>query len=143
MIFINGQLSQKRESEQARVVEKVRDSGAIACIESMYFFFNRFVNFIRLSGLSPFVGQDDFETMTLVSLAKYSFDYAPFEEISSTAKDFIEKLLMKEPTKRMKARNALKHEWLTQLDCISENEQNDVALSLTKTKLKRYVILRR
>lgn len=99
--------------------------------------------YVLLSGLSPFVGQDDFETMTNVSFAKYSFDYAPFEEISSSAKDFIEKLLIKEPAKRMKAKNALKHEWLTQLDCISESTQRDVALSLTKTKLKRYVILRR
>lgn len=93
----------------------------------------------RLSGLSPFVGTDDYETMTNVSFSKYSFDYAPFDEISSVAKDFIEKLLVKETSKRMKAKNALKHEWLIQLDSLSP----DVTLSLTKTKLKRYVILRR
>jgi len=93
-----------------------------------------------LSGLSPFVGHDDFETMTNVSLAKYSFDYAPFDDISSQAKDFVEKLLVKEPTKRLTAKNALNHEWL---NCMKGNSEREVALSLTKTKLKRYVILRR
>ena len=89
--------------------------------------------------MSPFVGADDYETMTNVSFAKYSFDYAPFDEITEVAKDFIEKLLVKEGSKRMKAKNALKHEWLVQLDSMSPG----IALSLTKTKLKRYVILRR
>lgn len=78
--------------------------------------------------------------MKNVSYANYSFDYAPFEEISSLAKDFIEKLLVKEPSKRMKAKNALKHEWLVQLE---NSMASGATLSLTKTKLKRYVILRR
>lgn len=98
--------------------------------------------FNRLSGLSPFVGANDFETMNNVSQANYSFDYAPFDEISSTAKDFVSNLLVKEPTKRMRAKNCLKHEWLAQLE-YTKPDQSDVALSLTKKKLKRYVILRR
>ncbi|XP_070509331.1 myosin light chain kinase 2, skeletal/cardiac muscle-like [Chironomus tepperi] len=95
--------------------------------------------YVLLSGLSPFVGADDYETMTNVSFAKYSFEYASFDQISPVAKDFIEKLLVKESSKRMKAKNALKHEWLIQLDSLPPG----VTLSLTKTKLKRYVILRR
>lgn len=94
-----------------------------------------------LSGLSPFVGADDFETMTNVSVAKYSFDYQPFDEISDQAKDFIEKLLVKETSKRLTAKNSLNHEWL--LHCTKTNPERDITLSLTKTKLKRYVILRR
>jgi serine/threonine protein kinase len=81
--------------------------------------------------------------MNNVSQANYSFDYASFDEISSTAKDFVSKLLVKEPTKRMRAKNALKHEWLAQLEYTKPDSENDVALSLTKRKLKRYVILRR
>lgn len=94
-----------------------------------------------LSGLSPFVGADDFETMTNVSVAKYSFDYQPFDDISDQAKDFIEKLLVKDTAKRLTAKNALNHEWLTH--CTKTNPERDITLSLTKTKLKRYVILRR
>lgn len=93
-----------------------------------------------MSGLSPFVGADDYETMTNVSLAKYSFDYTSFDDISSQAKDFVENLLMKEPAKRLTAKNALNHEWL---HCTKGNSEREITLSLTKTKLKRYVILRR
>lgn len=79
--------------------------------------------------------------MTNVSFAKYSFDFPEFDEISDTAKEFVSNLLIKEPSKRMRAKNALKHEWLTQLDNVKNSP--DIALSLTKRKLKRYVILRR
>lgn len=78
--------------------------------------------------------------MTNVSLGKYSFDYTPFDDISSQAKDFVENLLMKEPSKRLTAKNALSHEWL---HCTKGNSEREITLSLTKTKLKRYVILRR
>ena len=81
--------------------------------------------------------------MNNVSSATYTFDYAPFDEISSLAKDFVSNLLVKEPTKRMRAKNCLKHEWLTQLENMLPDSENDVALSLTKRKLKRFVILRR
>lgn len=87
------------------------------------------------------MGADDFETMTNVSVAKYSFDYQPFDDISDQAKDFIEKLLVKETSKRLTAKNALNHEWLT--SCTKTNPEPDITLSLTKLKIKRYVILRR
>lgn len=123
------------------------ESGTLLATEVLEFVWARWpINksspnlFRSLSGLSPFVGADDFETMTNVSLAKFSFDYAPFEEISSLAKDFVENLLMKEPSKRLTAKNALNHEWL---HCTKGNSEREITLSLTKTKLKRYVILRR
>jgi serine/threonine protein kinase len=87
------------------------------------------------------VGADDFETMTNVSLGRFSFDYAPFDDISSQAKDFVAKLLVKEPAKRLTAKNSLMHEWL--ISAVSMNSNREVTLSLTKTKLKRFVILRR
>lgn len=81
--------------------------------------------------------------MKNVASGNYSFDYASFDEISNTAKDFVSKLLMKEPSKRMRAKNCLKHEWLIQLETTKGNLENDVVLSMTKRKLKRFVILRR
>lgn len=59
---------------------------------------------------------------------------------SDLAKDFVEKLLVKESSKRLTAKNALNHEWL---NCTKGNSEREITLSLTKTKLKRYVILRR
>jgi myosin-light-chain kinase len=50
----------------------------------------------RLSGLSPFMGATDVETMANVTIAKYDFDDEAFVEISDNAKDFIRRLLHKD-----------------------------------------------
>lgn len=52
--------------------------------------------FYRLSGLSPFMGHTDVETMANVTIAKYDFEDEAFDEISENAKDFIRKLLVKD-----------------------------------------------
>lgn len=87
--------------------------------------------------MSPFVGDDDAQTMTNVTLGNYSFDYASFDDVSEQAKDFIRSLLVKEGRKRLTAKQALRHPWLAA--AVQETKE----LSETKTKLKRYVIKRR
>lgn len=52
--------------------------------------------FDRLSGLSPFMGETDVETMANVTIAKYDFDDEAFNDVSAEAKDFISKLLVKQ-----------------------------------------------
>ena len=49
----------------------------------------------RLSGLSPFMGETDVETMANVTIAKYDFDDEAFNDVSDEAQDFISKLLVK------------------------------------------------
>lgn len=51
----------------------------------------------RLSGLSPFVGDTDAETLVNVTSAKWDFSAEEFESISKEAKDFISRLLVKDP----------------------------------------------
>jgi myosin-light-chain kinase len=51
--------------------------------------------YVLLSGLSPFMGDTDVETMANVTIAKYDFEDTCFDEISDDAKDFIEGLLKK------------------------------------------------
>lgn len=74
--------------------------------------------------------------MTNVTLGCYSFEYSSFNLISNDAKDFVKKLLVKEGKDRLTARQSLKHNWLVATALNTE-------LSLTKTKLKRYVIKKR
>lgn len=50
----------------------------------------------RLSGESPFQGNSDAETLSLVTAARYEFDQESFEDISDQAKDFISSLLKKD-----------------------------------------------
>lgn len=50
----------------------------------------------RLSGESPFQGNSDAETLSLVTAARFEFDPESFEDISDQAKDFISSLLKKD-----------------------------------------------
>ncbi|KFM82696.1 Myosin light chain kinase, smooth muscle, partial [Stegodyphus mimosarum] len=92
--------------------------------------------YVLLSGLSPFMGDSDLETMGNVTKAEYDFDDESFDNISDVAKDFISKLLIKDLTKRMTANESLKHPWLRKGEPKKDTK-------LDKTKLKRFVIRRR
>jgi myosin-light-chain kinase len=49
----------------------------------------------RLSGLSPFMGENDNDTYANINRVNYDFDDESFTDISDEAKDFIGKLLIK------------------------------------------------
>lgn len=52
---------------------------------------------LRLSGLSPFQGDTDDETLRNIIVMNYEFAAQYFGMTSSMAKDFIQKLLVKDP----------------------------------------------
>ena len=52
--------------------------------------------FFRVSGLSPFMGDTDLETMANVTIAEYDYEDEAFDNVSKEAKDFIDRLLVKE-----------------------------------------------
>lgn len=51
----------------------------------------------RLSGLSPFMGDNDLQTMSNVTSGEYDFDDEAFDVISDEGKNFIGKLLVRNP----------------------------------------------
>jgi myosin-light-chain kinase len=53
-------------------------------------------SYFRLSGLSPFMGENDNDTYANINRANYDFDDEAFTDISDEAKDFISKLLIKD-----------------------------------------------
>ncbi|NXC51366.1 DAPK1 kinase, partial [Penelope pileata] len=65
----------------------------------------------RLSGLSPFQGETDAETLSNVVEGSYEFEERYFSDTSDMAKDFIRQLLVKEPRERMTASECLVHPW--------------------------------
>ncbi|GAB6029508.1 hypothetical protein CHUAL_005262 [Chamberlinius hualienensis] len=93
--------------------------------------------YVLLSGLSPFMGDTDVQTMANVTMAEFDFDDESFDKISEDGKDFIRKLLVKKKELRMSATQCLNHQWLRQRDVKQEEREID------KRKLKRYVIKRR
>uniref|UniRef100_A0A8D2NQC6 Protein kinase domain-containing protein n=1 Tax=Zosterops lateralis melanops TaxID=1220523 RepID=A0A8D2NQC6_ZOSLA len=66
----------------------------------------------ELSGLSPFQGETDAETLSNVVAGTYEFEEHCFSQTSEMAKDFIRQLLVKEPEHRMTASECLVHPWI-------------------------------
>lgn len=55
------------------------------------------LSYVLLSGLSPFGGETDQETLKNVVAADWNFDAEGFRSVSDEAKDFIKRLLIREP----------------------------------------------
>ncbi|NWU35815.1 DAPK2 kinase, partial [Hylia prasina] len=73
------------------------------------------ITYILLSGLSPFQGETDAETLSNVVAGAYEFEKRCFSQTSEMAKDFIRQLLVKEPEHRMTAAECLVHPWIKPL----------------------------
>lgn len=73
------------------------------------------ITYMLLSGLSPFLGETDAETMNFIVNCSWDFDADTFEGLTEEAKDFVSRLLVKEKSCRMSATQCLKHEWLNNL----------------------------
>lgn len=52
----------------------------------------------RVSGLSPFMGDTDLETMANVTIAEYDYEDEAFDSVSQEAREFIDSLLVKDQT---------------------------------------------
>ncbi|CAJ0569804.1 unnamed protein product, partial [Mesorhabditis spiculigera] len=70
------------------------------------------ISYVLLSGLSPFLGDSDEETLANVSAADWDFDDPSWEDVSDLAKDFICRLMAKDKRKRMSVQEALQHPWI-------------------------------
>lgn len=69
--------------------------------------------YVLLAGISPFLGDNDNETISNVVNANYSLDVPELSDVSAEAKDFIQKLLLIDFRKRMSVDQALQHDWLS------------------------------
>ncbi|KAG8562715.1 hypothetical protein GDO81_015783 [Engystomops pustulosus] len=92
------------------------------------------ITYMLLSGLSPFLGESDAETMNYIVNCNWEFDTETFDQVSEDAKDFISRLLVKEKSCRLSAGQCLKHEWLVNLPIKAQKY---------KVRLKSQVLLQR
>lgn len=71
------------------------------------------ITYFLLCGYTPFDRDTTMEEMQAIINADYKFEPAMYwEGVSESAKDFINKLLTIDPTKRLTAKQALEHPWL-------------------------------
>ncbi|XP_041080222.1 myosin light chain kinase 2, skeletal/cardiac muscle-like [Polyodon spathula] len=73
------------------------------------------ISYMLLSGLSPFLGDDDSQTLNNVLAVNWYFDEEAFEHVSEEGRDFISNLLIKEKSGRHSAAQCLKHPWLNNI----------------------------
>lgn len=93
--------------------------------------------YVLLSGLSPFVGENDVDTFANITRADYDYEDDAFEAVSEEARDFISGLLVHRKEDRMNAKQCLDSTWLT---------QHNESISNTKLctdKLKKFIIRRK
>ncbi|NWT54806.1 MYLK2 kinase, partial [Erythrocercus mccallii] len=98
------------------------------------------ITYMLLSGLSPFLGDDDTETLNNVLAANWYFDEETFESVSNEAKDFVSNLIIKDKSARMSADQCLQHPWLNNL---AEKAKRSNRRLKSQVLLKKYVMKRR
>uniref|UniRef100_A0A8C2DMM9 Myosin light chain kinase 3 n=1 Tax=Cyprinus carpio TaxID=7962 RepID=A0A8C2DMM9_CYPCA len=98
------------------------------------------ITYMLLSGLSPFMGDNDTETMNNILHANWDFDAEAFENVSEEAKDFISSLLVPAKCSRMSASGCMKHSWLNNLE--DKAKMYKVRLK-SQMRLQRYLAAHR
>ncbi|KAM8839168.1 uncharacterized protein mylk4a isoform 3-T4 [Synchiropus picturatus] len=71
------------------------------------------ITYMLLSGLSPFLGDDDNQTLNNILACQWNFNEPEFMDTSEEAKDFISRLLLVNRNWRIGASEALRHPWLS------------------------------
>uniref|UniRef100_A0A8D8XJT9 Twitchin n=1 Tax=Cacopsylla melanoneura TaxID=428564 RepID=A0A8D8XJT9_9HEMI len=87
--------------------------------------------YVLLSGLSPFAGENDVDTLKNVKACDWEFDEEAFRNVSEEGKDFIRRLLLRNKEKRMTAHECLLHSWLT-------GDHRNRTSSISQKNLQRY-----
>jgi len=68
--------------------------------------------FLLLSGNLPFMGRSQKELFRKIVAGKFDFDDEEWSEVSDQAKDLVRQMLVLDPSKRITAAEAVRHEWL-------------------------------
>lgn len=95
------------------------------------------IAYVMVSGLSPFMGENDQETLSNVSMAELDFDDDVFDDVSSDAKQFIEFLLTKSESDRPSCQQCLDHHWLT------TSQKKRERLTAARGNLRKFIARRR
>ena len=69
--------------------------------------------YIFLSGMPPFIGKNDEDTLMKINRGEYNFNDTIWSKVSGNAKDFISLLMTYDMDERPSAAAALNHPWLT------------------------------
>nr|XP_054757889.1 myosin light chain kinase, smooth muscle-like [Lytechinus pictus] len=95
--------------------------------------------YVLLSGLSPFLGDSDTETLNNVTVGEWDFEDEAFDGISNGAKEFISSLLVKDQRDRMSVDECFRHAWLSEISTRTKACET----KLSTARLKKFLARRR
>lgn len=95
------------------------------------------IAYVLLSGLSPFMGDSDSETLSNVQRVEWDFDDPVFDEITDEAKDFISLLLLLKPSDRNTVEQCLKHKWINTKHKVKKLKTDRLKTFTAKRKWKK------
>ncbi|XP_032831764.2 death-associated protein kinase 3 isoform X1 [Petromyzon marinus] len=102
------------------------------------------ITYILLSGASPFLGDSNEETLANITAMNYDFDEEYFGQTSELAIDFIRKLLVKDPKKRLLIKDTFIHQWVKGKQPAPAQADRDTSKKerrrLKPSRLKEYTI---
>lgn len=90
--------------------------------------------YLLLSGNLPFMGRSQKELFRKIVAGKYDFDDEEWGEVSADAKDLVTKMLLLDPSKRITAADAVRHDWLK----ASRDRLGMIMLQGTSQRLKTF-----
>ncbi|KAI4825135.1 hypothetical protein KUCAC02_020833, partial [Chaenocephalus aceratus] len=93
------------------------------------------ISYILLSGTMPFEDDNRMRLYRQILKGKYSFSGEPWPNVSNLAKDFVERILMVDPSERLTAGQAIKHPWVVSMAASSSNK--NLQRSISQNLLKR------
>jgi len=79
-----------------------------------------------LAGFPPFLGHTQKTIIDRIKKVNYSFRFRAFSEVSGEAKDLISRFLVKNPSERLTAKEALKHSWFKQKRSQTTEESQEI-----------------
>ena len=98
------------------------------------------IAYMLLSGVPPFYGTTDSETLMSIHAGNWQFDEYLFGTVSKEGRDFITKCLTKSPFWRPSAASALKHKWFNQLNTPLKDEENNLPSPQILHRFSTYMI---
>ncbi|KAL3914792.1 MAG: hypothetical protein SGPRY_007495 [Prymnesium sp.] len=98
--------------------------------------------YILLCGFPPFYGDNDAQMFKKIKAGSYKFLTPYWDPISAEAKDFVSKLLVVDPKKRMTSVEALKHPWVGKADVGSTNlfAKKEFKVSLPEKLMEKFAL---
>jgi serine/threonine protein kinase len=96
------------------------------------------ISYMLLSSSKPFYNKNRRYMVDLIMRGDFKFDAAIWETISEDAKDFVRKLLVVDPKKRLNGPDALKHSWIENREQLADELPSEDILAAIDDSILNY-----